>query len=125
MTKNIGHNGIFRLSAILYANNNYDITPKQIIRKIIEDIFFCNQNKELEVAEIIDNIADNYLLSFTEKEIEEVIYDTKFFEHFIIRTENNKKYISISKNRMLTLVVKCQVQTLPDFIYEFIHYLKI
>lgn len=120
MTKNIGHNGIFRLSAILYANNNYDITPKQIIRKIIEDIFFCNQNKELEVAEIIDNIADNYLLSFTEKEIEEVIYDTKFFEHFIIRTDNNKKYISISKNRMLTLVVKCQVQTLPDFINEFI-----
>ena len=53
------HNGIFRLSAILYANNNYDISPKQIIRKIIEDIFFCNQNNELEICEIIEKIAES------------------------------------------------------------------
>lgn len=48
------HNGIFRLSAILYANNNYEISPKQILRKIIEDIYFCNQNTELEISEIVE-----------------------------------------------------------------------
>lgn len=114
------HNGIFRLSAILYANNNYDISPKQIIRKIIEDIFFCNQNNELEICEIIEKIAESHLLTFSEKEIEEVINDSKFQEHFIVRTENLKKYISVTHHRMITLVVKCQVKTLPDFINEFI-----
>lgn len=114
------HNGIFRLSAILYANNNYEISPKQIIRKIIEDIYFCNQNTELEISEIVEKIAENYLLSFSEKEIEDVIFDSKFQENFIVRKDNLKKYVSITKNRMITLVVKCQVDTLPDFINEFI-----
>lgn len=114
------HNGIFRLSAILYANNNYEISPKQIIRKITEDIYFCNQNTELEISEIVEKIAENYLLSFSEKEIEDVIFDSKFQENFIVRKDNLKKYVSITKNRMITLVVKCQVDTLPDFINEFI-----
>lgn len=34
---------IFRVSAILYSNNNYIISPKQIYRKIIEDALFYQQ----------------------------------------------------------------------------------
>lgn len=66
---------IFRVSAILYSNNNYIISPKQIYRKIIEDALFYQQEC-ISVDELSKYIEENYSLVFSSQEIEMTLDDT-------------------------------------------------
>jgi hypothetical protein len=63
---------IFRLSAILYKDENYNVKRETIIKKIIESIFI-NKNERLRVFEAIKFCEDNYSLSLGEEELISVI----------------------------------------------------
>lgn len=64
---------LFRLAAVLYADNNYEVTPKTIHRKVIEAALIDNDNRQLTTHELIDYININYWLRFDEKEVESIV----------------------------------------------------
>ena len=49
-------NQLFRLAAVLYADNNYEVTPKTIHRKIIESVLLECNKPDYSVHQIIDFI---------------------------------------------------------------------
>jgi len=50
---------IFRLSAILYANDNYTISPMQLHRKVIEDALYqLNDNNGVTIAGLANYIGE-------------------------------------------------------------------
>ena len=58
---------LFRLATVLYADNNYVVSPKNILKKIIESVFIEKNNTPLTIHEIIDFIEEKYNLSFKKK----------------------------------------------------------
>lgn len=66
------NNNIFRVAAVLYASNNYDISLKQVYRKVIEDALF-QLGKEVELGELAEFIEKQYSLLFTTTEIENTL----------------------------------------------------
>ncbi|MBX4272073.1 hypothetical protein [Clostridium estertheticum] len=63
---------IFRLSAILYKDKNYNVKRETIIRKIIESIFI-KKNDKVKVIEAIKFCENNYSLLLGEEEMLSVI----------------------------------------------------
>ena len=49
-------NQLFRLAAVLYADNNYEVAPKTIHRKVIESVLLECGAVEFSVHQIIDFI---------------------------------------------------------------------
>ena len=45
-------NELFRLSAILYADNNYEVSPKTTHRKIIESALIENGNQFITIPNL-------------------------------------------------------------------------
>ena len=76
--------GLFRMSAVLYARNDSNIiSTKQIIRKVVEDALLQNSATEaISLPSLIQYIIDNYALTFSEEEISGIIYDKKFSDIF-------------------------------------------
>ena len=70
-------NQLFRLAAVLYADNNYEVTPKTIHRKIIESALLDCENKEMSIHQIIDFIETNYHFTFDEEEIKSIVTNPK------------------------------------------------
>lgn len=54
--KTVNQNQLFRLAAVLYAGNSYEVSPKTIHRKIIESALLGNSNKPLNIHQLIDYI---------------------------------------------------------------------
>src|SRR5690554_8062560 len=74
---------IFRLAAILYADNNYEVSSKTLHRKVIESIFIDNNNEFIGLHSLIDTLKKQYNLDFTEEEIKDVTND---IDNFITST---------------------------------------
>ena len=55
-------NQLFRLATVLYADNNYEVAPKTIIKKVIESALLSNGNKSISTHNLIDFIFDTYNL---------------------------------------------------------------
>lgn len=51
-------NQLFRLAAVLYADNNYEVAPKTIHRKVIESVLLECGAMEFSVHQIIDFIQE-------------------------------------------------------------------
>ena len=74
---------IFRLSAILFANDNYTISPVQLHRKVVEDALYqLNEPNGITIEGLADYIGKKYLIDFTDKEIEMVLHNQKFITIF-------------------------------------------
>lgn len=52
---------IFRLAAILYADNNYEVSSKTLHRKVIESIFIDNNNEFIGLHSLIDTLKNNII----------------------------------------------------------------
>lgn len=59
---------LFRLSAVLYADNNYEVSSNTILRKVIECALLSNENP-LSIHELIDFTFSTYHLNLSEEEI--------------------------------------------------------
>ena len=64
---------LFRLSAVLYAKTNDKISTKQIYRNIIEGAQFCKGDSVTSVSAPITYKSSAYALSFSNREIDDVI----------------------------------------------------
>ncbi len=109
---------IFRVSAILYSNNNYIISPKQIYRKIIEDALFYQQEC-ISVDELSKYIEENYSLVFSSQEIEMTLDDTKFQGCFLCINDKQEKKYTLTEKRRLTLKTKGDRKTLEGYIDDY------
>ena len=118
LTNSEKRNKIFRLSAVLYAdNNNNNISTKSIIKKIIETVLCEHNNPLLTIDEIVEYCRIDYNLVFTVLEIDTAI--DKYSEYFnIIGKENDKKY-NLRDSRFSVLNNK-KTKNIDNYIDEFI-----
>lgn len=115
--------GLFRMSAILYArNNSNNISQKQIIRKIIEDaLFHYESNKSVLSSKLIEFIISNYAITLSAEEVIAVIKDNKFSENFDYYEDDGFR-VSLKHKRRVTLEQEnSNNKNLNDYIIDFIN----
>lgn len=109
---------LFRLATVLYADNNYEVAPKTIHRKIIESVLLECNAKEYSIHQIIDFIQDNYNITFEEEVIKDIVNNDKE-ERFLTNYRNSNLYVCLSEKRKQTLLAKISNKTINYFIDEF------
>lgn len=112
---------VFRLSATLFANNNYQISPVQLHKKVIEDaLYVLNDEDGVTLGALADYIEKEYFFNFDETELGKVLYDPKFSDCFEWNSSANtdKKYF-LKKTRREQLNQRT-TKTLNDFISEYL-----
>lgn len=115
--------GLFRMSAILYArNNSNNISQKQIIRKIIEDaLFHYESNKSVLSSKLIEFIISNYAITLSAEEVIAVIKDNKFSENFDYYEDDGFR-VSLKHKRRVTLEQEnSNNKNLNDYIIDFVN----
>ena len=109
---------LFRLAAVLYADNNYEVAPKTILKKLIESALLSFGNKAINIHELIDFIHDTYNLDFDEFELKNIIKLDKE-ESFLINEKNGDTILCLSEKRKKTIESKITNKTIDYFITEF------
>lgn len=112
---------VFRMSATLFANNNYQISPVQLHRKVIEDALFVMNNEDgVTLGVLADYIEKEYFFDFDESELHKVLHDPKFNHIFEWRSaaEADTRYM-LKKERLETLTQR-ETKTLNDYISEYL-----
>lgn len=96
-------NNIFRLSAILYVSNNpVDISQKQILRKVIEDVLF-RKDSLIPIIDLVQLISENYNLSFSENEVESIVFNEKYGDVFLTERRGNVELVALTAKRKVAL----------------------
>lgn len=116
----INQHEIFRLSAILYADNNYEVSTSTIHKKIIESALFENGNKEMSATQIILFINTNYGILLDNADIQKVIDSSKGNTTFDSRRSDGETFIKLTKKRELVLKAKAS-NSIGDYISKFEH----
>lgn len=114
--------GLFRMSALIYANNNDGIiSSKQICKKVIEDSLIKISTTAIPLSELMLYIQENYGgLSFSYEELENIIDTPKYKEHFDSYIDNDIKMVSLNGKRRITLENLPKVKNLQTYIEEYI-----
>ncbi len=107
-------NDLFRLAAVLYADNNYEVSTQVIHRKILDSALLDYENDDLTIHTIIDHIDTKYSIIISENEILSIIkkYPTSFL--------TNSNTICLSPKRKSVLNKKIQNNNIEYFINEFL-----
>jgi len=113
------NNQLFRLAAVLYADNNYEVSPKTIIRKVIECALLSNANKPQNTHQIIEFVHSAYNLHLIEEEIISIVTNEKE-EGFSVNAKQNDTFICLTEKRKIHLESKVSNKTIDFFIDEFI-----
>ena len=116
--KNTTSNELFRLSAILYADNNYEVSTQTIHKKIIESALSANGNQFISIPSLCAKIADLYELVFSEDDVVNVICNPKN-EGFEISSFKGERMVKLTMQREGAIVSKIKDQTIDDYISEF------
>lgn len=111
-------NQLFRLAAVLYADNNYEVAPKTIHRKVIESVLLECGAVEYSVNQIIDFIQERYSITFDEESVREIVTSKKE-EGFLTNYRNGDLFVCLSEKRKQTLQTKISNKTIDFFISEF------
>lgn len=114
------NNNIIRIAAVLYADDNQNVSALTILRKIVEAILFDYNNKELSNHELIDNIQNSLKLTFSEDEIVNIVENSDAFEVRQDISNNDIFYLRLTEKRFQTLVSKVETNSLEYFIEKFI-----
>jgi len=112
-------NQLFRLSAVLYADNNYVVSSKTALRKIIETGLFAMERDSVSSHDLIDFIFENYNLHIDEAEIEEVVSAEKQVSFLVNFTENGQ-VLCLTEKRKILIQSKIDENTIEYFIDLFI-----
>lgn len=113
-------NQLFRLAAVLYADNNYEVSSKTIHRKIIESALLGNENKQMSIDQIIHSIELNYHFTFDEEEIKSIVTNPKEDGFHLGKDKYNNYSVCLTEQRRQTLLSKINTQNIDYFITEFI-----
>ncbi len=111
-------NQLFRLAAVLYADNNYEVTPKTIHRKVIESVLLECGAMEYSLHQIIDFIQERYNITFDEDSIKEIVTSKKE-DGFLTNQRNGDLFVCLSEKRKQTLQTKISNKTIDFFISQF------
>ena len=103
---------LFRLSAILYRDDKYDLSKKTTLTKIVESVFL-DENSYKTVYEVIKIISNKYALMVEEGELLLVLKDTKKF----IAYENKFK---LDSRRIDCLINDLKDKHIDDYIEEYL-----
>lgn len=115
--------GLFRMSALIYANNNDGIiSSKQIYKKVIEDALIkINTGEAISLTDLMLYIQKNYGgLSFSYKEIESIIDSPKYKDHFDSYIDNDIRMVSLNGKRRISLGNLPKIKNLQTYIEEYI-----
>lgn len=112
---------LFRLAAVLYADDNYNISNAQLHKKILENALFEMKTTDwVEVPVIGEFIQSTYKLVFTDDEIWRTASNPKFVDSiFRIFDDGSSKKISLSPERIETLNRRVSLPTIFSYISEF------
>lgn len=90
--------GLFRMSATIYANSGAEeISPKQIHKRIIEDALLQQTDGNIiALNDLLNTVKTKYYLTLTESEILLVLKDKKNEKCFNIQEDDEK--LSVSQN---------------------------
>lgn len=116
--KNTTSNELFRLAAILYADNNYEVSTQTIHKKVIESALSANGNQFVSIPSLCAKISELYELVFTEEDVLIVINNPKN-DGFELSTFNGERMIKLSLQRECVIASKIKDQTIDDYISEF------
>ena len=116
--KNTTSNELFRLAAILYADNNYEVSTQTIHKKVIESALSANGNQFISIPSLCAKISELYELVFTEEDVLTVINNPKN-DGFELSTFNGERMIKLSLQRECVIASKIKDQTIDDYISEF------
>lgn len=112
---------IFRMSATLFANNNYQISPVQLHKRVIEDaLFVLNREVGISLGALSDYIEKAYFFNFDEDELTKVLHDPKNKKVFEWRSAaEDDNYYLLTKERRAILNSR-DTKTLDNYIREFL-----
>ena len=129
-------NNIFRLSALLYKDNKYDIKKEGTLKKILESLF-VEENKKISIFEAIYLCEEKYKLNISDKDIDRTIkkYPKSFkiynvgmdrIEFNLLQerftTVKNYNIDNIDKYINKFIEEKCDKNTVAkDIIYKFLY----
>jgi hypothetical protein len=105
---------LIRISAIIYADEVNSKTTNTIGRKFVESVFVFNENKPLNIDSLINEIENNFKLTFSEKEIQDIVNRSDVFE-----CNQVKKEMSLTKKRYDSLKQK-ELSQINDCVKEFV-----
>ena len=111
-------NQLFRLAAVLYADNNYEVAPKTIIKKVIESALLSNENKSINIHQLIDFIYSTYNLHLVEEEVKNIVTSDKE-DGFLCNQKNEDTIVCLSEKRKQVIETKLSNKTIDYFIDEF------
>jgi hypothetical protein len=108
-------NQLFRLSAVLYADNNYIVSSKTTLRKIIETGLFAMERDSVSIHDLIDFIFENYNLHIDEAEILDVVSLEKQ-DSFLVNTIENNQVLTLTEKRKTQIQAKIDENTIEYYI---------
>ena len=112
---------VFRMSATLFANNNYQISPVQLHRKVIEDALFVMNNEDgVTLGVLADYIEKEYFFNFEEKELIKVLHDPKFSHIFVSKVSAGCDTLYLLKKERREHIEANRNKTLDDYIQEYL-----
>ena len=114
---------LFRLAAVLYADSNYEVSPKLTLKRIIESALLSNNNKPMSIQSLVDYIRKTYSLYLDETEINKIIEDERE-SAFIINNSKYETILYLNEKRKLSLENKISNKTIDYFITEFENNMK-
>ena len=102
----------------MYADNNYEVAPKTIIRKVIESALLSNGNKAINIHSLIDFVHESYNLHLVEEEVKSIVKSDKE-EGFLINEKNGDTIVCLHEKRKQLIELKITNKTIDYFIIEF------
>ncbi|RZK25513.1 MAG: hypothetical protein EOO43_05335 [Flavobacterium sp.] len=112
---------IFRLAAVLYAENNYEVNPKTIHRKIIESVFLDNDNREITLHQIIELIENDYSFVFDFDEVSEIVKKDAETHFLLGKNSAAELLVSLRPKRLEAIKSKLTTNNIDYFILEFLN----
>lgn len=113
------NDSIFRLSAILYADQNYNVSTKTTIKKIIEAVFLDLEEDSISIHTIIDHCKSKYYLDFDYEEIKSIVNDEKNDAFELYYPKNDEIYVQFDTNRKSLIKSKLSKNSIDQFISNF------
>lgn len=110
---------IEKMAALLYLDNNYEISRSDIVNKYLEGIFVVLENVSMAVDEISTRIEDEFKVVISESEISDAI-EKYTNEYKILKMEDDEYAYSLKESYYQDLQNATEGNLLDRFISDFI-----
>lgn len=113
---------IFRLSTVLYAEDNYNISPVQIQKKLIENALLdINKDDYVNTLELSQYINDKYQITILAEEIWKIVSTPKYNDTVFhcYKQDSDYSLVCLTKERK-EKITSSKVMHIDDYIIQYI-----